>query len=53
MADGRPQIEDYEPRHSIVITPTKMARYYEKVRVVNESSRRSSMFWLGRRSMFE
>ncbi|MCJ1465330.1 hypothetical protein MMC07_003947 [Pseudocyphellaria aurata] len=29
-------IEDYEPRHSIVITPAKMIKYYEDVRLPNE-----------------
>lgn len=30
------QIEDYEPRHSIVITPIKMAQYYEDVKLSKE-----------------
>ena len=30
------QIEDYEPRHSIVITPTKMVKYYDDVKLSNE-----------------
>ncbi|KIW94876.1 uncharacterized protein Z519_04854 [Cladophialophora bantiana CBS 173.52] len=29
-------IEDYEPKHSLVITPTKMQRYYEDTRLANE-----------------
>ena len=29
-------IEDYEPQHSIVITPTKMVQYYEAVRLPHE-----------------
>ena len=44
MADNTPQIEDYEPRHSGVVTPAKMARYYGNVKLRNESyswSRRS------------
>ena len=30
------QIEDYEPCHSIVITPSKMIKYYENVKLPNE-----------------
>lgn len=30
------QIEDYEPCHSIVITPGKMIKYYEDVKLPNE-----------------
>lgn len=37
-------IEDYEPRHSIVITPTKMAKYYEDVRLPNELYPWSTVF---------
>ena len=37
------QIEDYEPRHSLVITPMKMAKYYEDVRLSNELYPWSSM----------
>ncbi|KAI4126445.1 MAG: hypothetical protein LQ347_004969 [Umbilicaria vellea] len=29
-------IEDYEPCHSIVITPSKMLKYYEDVKLANE-----------------
>lgn len=29
-------IEDYEPRHSIVITPTKMVKYYDDVKLSDE-----------------
>ncbi|OAP55915.1 hypothetical protein AYL99_10067 [Fonsecaea erecta] len=29
-------IEDYEPRHSLVITPAKMQRYYEEMKLANE-----------------
>ncbi|KIX97290.1 uncharacterized protein Z520_06742 [Fonsecaea multimorphosa CBS 102226] len=29
-------IEDYEPKHSLVITPTKMQRYYEETKLANE-----------------
>lgn len=36
FADGVLQIEDYEPRHSIVITPTKMVKYYDAVKLSNE-----------------
>ena len=42
------QIEDYEPRHSIVITPTKMVKYYEDVKLSNELYPWSSTF--GQRS---
>lgn len=31
------QIEDFEPTHSIVVTPVKMARYYELCRLTNET----------------
>lgn len=30
------QIEDYEPRYSIVITPHKMAKYYDDVKLAHE-----------------
>jgi hypothetical protein len=50
MADGTPQVEDYEPRHSIVITPAKMVRYYENVKLRNESYPWSSMFPYARQS---
>lgn len=33
MADDITLMEDYEPRHSIVITPAKMVRYYEDVKL--------------------
>ena len=36
LADGVLQIEDYEPQHSIVITPTKMVKYYDDVKLSNE-----------------
>ena len=29
-------IDDYEPKHSLVITPTKMQRYYEETKLSNE-----------------
>ena len=29
-------IEDYEPKHSLVITPAKMQRYYEETKLSNE-----------------
>ncbi|KIW77343.1 hypothetical protein Z517_09789 [Fonsecaea pedrosoi CBS 271.37] len=29
-------IEDYEPKHSLVITPTKLQRYYEQTKLSNE-----------------
>lgn len=29
-------IEDYEPKHSLVITPTKIQRYYEETKLDNE-----------------
>ncbi|KIX04060.1 uncharacterized protein Z518_07613 [Rhinocladiella mackenziei CBS 650.93] len=29
-------IEDYEPKHSLVITPTKLQRYYEETKLANE-----------------
>lgn len=32
----RSQIEDYEPRYSLVITPNKMAKYYEDVKLAHE-----------------
>ena len=35
-ADYVTQIEDYEPRQSIVITPSKMQKYYEEVKLANE-----------------
>lgn len=38
------QIEDYEPRHSIVITPTKMVKYYDDVKLPNELYPWPSMF---------
>ena len=38
------QIEDYEPRHSIVITPTKMVKYYEDIKLSNELYPWASMF---------
>ena len=44
MADYTPQIEDYDPRYSIIITPTKMVRYYENIKLTNESQSRSSIF---------
>lgn len=44
MVDRTPQIEDYDPRYSIVITPTKMIRYYENVKLTNESYPWSSTF---------
>ena len=36
MVDDTLQIEDYEPRHSIIITPVKMVKYYETVKLKNE-----------------
>ena len=30
------QIDDYEPRYSLVITPDKMVRYYKDVQLENE-----------------
>ena len=30
------QIEELEPRHSIVITPAKMSRFYDKFELKNE-----------------
>ena len=38
------QIEDYHPKHSLVITPDKMARYYEDVRLSQEAYPWSSKF---------
>ena len=40
------QIEDYEPRHSIVVTPSKMLKYYQDVKLPSEPypwNRRLSM----------
>ncbi|KAL9103382.1 MAG: hypothetical protein Q9163_001558 [Psora crenata] len=37
-------IEDYEPRHSIVITPAKMVKYYEDVKLANERYPWSTVF---------
>lgn len=34
--DSHLQIEDYEPQHSIVITPPKMQSYYEHFKLPNE-----------------
>ena len=31
------QIEDYEPRHSIVVTPDKMAKYYSDMQLPSEA----------------
>ena len=36
VTDFALQIEDYEPSHSIVITPTKMVKYYDDVKLSNE-----------------
>ena len=36
MVDDTLHIEDYEPRHSIVITPAKMISYYKIVKLQNE-----------------
>lgn len=44
MADDTLQIEDFEPRHSIVITPARMVRYYEIVKLKNELYPWSSAF---------
>ena len=44
MADDTLQIEDYEPRHSIVITPAKMISYYKIVKLQNELHPWSSAF---------
>lgn len=44
MVDGTLQIEDYEPRHSIIITPAKMVKYYEIVKLKNELYPWSSVF---------
>lgn len=30
------QIADFEPQHSIVVTPQKMLRFYNDVKVANE-----------------
>ena len=30
------QIEDYEPKHSLVVTPNKMVKYYEDVKLSHE-----------------
>lgn len=30
------QIEDFEPHQSIVVTPAKMAAFYEKVKLASE-----------------
>lgn len=50
---GEPlQIEDYEPRHSIVITPAKMVRYYETVKLKNELYPWSSAFPLCRKMYY-
>ena len=38
------QIEDYEPKHSIVITPNKMVKYYEDVKLSHELYPWSSMY---------
>ena len=43
------QIEDYEPQHSIVITPTKMVKYYDDVKLSNELYPWSSTFDLRNR----
>jgi len=37
ISDMCPQIEDYEPLNSIVITPYKMQKYYSDVRLPNEA----------------
>ncbi len=45
------QIEDHEPRHSIVVTPAKMVRYYEIVKLKNELYPWSSAFPHARQSI--
>lgn len=32
----RHQIEDYEPKHSLVVTPIKMVKFYEDVWLAKE-----------------
>ena len=44
MAEDTLQIEDLEPRHSIVITPAKMISYYKIVKLQNELYPWSSAF---------
>ena len=36
MTDLLMQIEDYEPKHSLVVTPNKMVKYYEDVKLSHE-----------------
>jgi hypothetical protein len=43
---SEPQIADFEPRGSIVVTPSKMAEYYEIVKIPNETCAWSCMFLL-------
>jgi len=31
-----PQVEDYEPKRSLVITPAKMLKFYEEVKLRDE-----------------
>jgi hypothetical protein len=40
MASGlltRHQVEDYEPKRSLVITPAKMLKFYEEVKLRDET----------------
>ena len=39
-------IEDYEPKHSLVITPEKMQRYYEETKLPAEVYTRTHSTWL-------
>jgi hypothetical protein len=36
-ANHNPQIEDYEPAQSLVITPSKMQKFYEDTKLSNEN----------------
>jgi hypothetical protein len=31
------QVEDYEPKRSLVITPAKMLKFYEEVKLADET----------------
>lgn len=48
LADKQLQIEDYEPQHSIVITPNKMIKYYDDVKLTDEFYPWPGMFHQGR-----
>ena len=37
MRSSHPQIEDYEPKRSLVVTPNKMVKFYADVRLPREA----------------